>query len=220
MSEVFRKGGRELIDLLEYCVISVKTDPVFVFLAHEYRMHPTAVGVVALFDMFCAADAPARISSHDVLPRKDLRLQQAIAPYRQYLESQHAMMTELKADVPNQLVRPPAPANYLFDFVVQELTQGPNGALMKIGQQYDPTLSPHENLSGGTMSGKQRAFVEQVWQPRVRPQLVRAGFLAHCQCGLNVIRGGHEEKRLKSHGANARDGLIARKSCHKRDRRE
>jgi hypothetical protein len=33
-----------------------------------------------------------------------------------------------------------------------------------------------ENLPGGRLSAGQRAFVETVWRPRVRPQLVAAGF--------------------------------------------
>ena len=44
------------------------------------------------------------------------------------------------------------------------------------GHAFDPAQSPAANLPGGRMTAGQRAFVEGVWQPRVRPELVRAGF--------------------------------------------
>jgi len=66
---------------------------------------------------------------------------------------------------------------YLFDAVVNELTDtAAEETLAAILDHYDPDRSPHENLPGGRMSAGQRAFVEQVWEPRLRPYLVAAGF--------------------------------------------
>ena len=72
VGEVFARGGKGLIDLLEFCVISVRMDPVFVFLAGEFRARPTAQGAVALYELFCARDAPARLSALRALPPYDL----------------------------------------------------------------------------------------------------------------------------------------------------
>jgi hypothetical protein len=56
------------------------------------------------------------------------------------------------------------------------LETSPGGALRAVGELYDPSLTPHENLPGGRMTPGQKAFVERVWVPRVRPRLVAAGF--------------------------------------------
>ena len=195
VGEVFARGGKGLIDLLEFCVISVRMDPVFVFLAGEFRTHPTARGAVALYELFCTRDAPARVSALRALPPYDLRLPAAVRPLAESLERARAApeteafaRAETEGGVesgeeasggvapPEEL--PPAlfPAKYMFDEVVRQLEAGRRGQLREVGELYDPSLTPHENLPGRRMTPGQRAFVDRVWVPRVRPRLVAAGF--------------------------------------------
>ncbi len=179
VGEVFQRGGRELIDLLEYCVISVNTDALFLYLAREYQLQPTAAKAVALYDSFCAFDAAARISSEFALPPKDMRIALAIEPYRRNGPKQDRLPTKNGKEVDDndqEPTAPPMPPKYLFDFVIQELSSGLDSGSGQVWQAYDPGLSPHENLPNGQMNASQRAFVDNVWQPRVRPKLVHAGF--------------------------------------------
>ena len=191
VGEVFARGGKGLIDLLEFCVISVRMDPVFVFLAGEYRTHPTAPGAVALYEIFCARDAPARVSALRALPPYDLRLAAAVRPLAESLErtrdardAEAAVAEEAEGDgggpgvvAPTGESPPPLfPARYIFDEVVRQLESGRRGQLREVGELYDPTLTPYENLPGRRMTPGQQAFVDRVWVPRVRPRLVAAGF--------------------------------------------
>src|SRR5829696_3291893 len=75
LDHIFTHGGKALIDLLNYCVRSVQMDPVFAFLVEEYRLSPSQAKAVALYDMFAAPGAPARISAEDLLPPRELALQ-------------------------------------------------------------------------------------------------------------------------------------------------
>jgi len=194
VGEVFARGGKGLIDLLEFCVISVRMDPVFVFLVGEYRTHPTAPGAVALYELFCARDAPARVSALRALPPYDLRLSAAARPLAESLErtrdardaeAEAAAAEETGEDgggpgvvAPSGVLPPPPlfPARYIFDEVVRQLESGRRGQLREVGELYDPTLTPYENLPGRRMTPGQQAFVDRVWAPRVRPRLVAAGF--------------------------------------------
>ncbi|HEX7175302.1 MAG TPA: hypothetical protein VF240_08600 [Pyrinomonadaceae bacterium] len=189
--EVFARGGKGLIDLLEFCVISVRMDPVFVFLAGEFRTHPTARGAVALYELFCTRDAPARVSALRALPPYNLRLPAAVRPLAESLERMRAardaeavVLAETEeedggeaggVEPPGELPPPLFPARYIFDEVVRQLESG-RGQLREVGELYDPTLTPYENLPGRRMTPAQKAFVDRVWAPRVRPRLVAAGF--------------------------------------------
>src|SRR5690606_29967459 len=75
-------------------------------------------------------------------------------------------------------VRPPGilAASRQFDQLVARLSATPGSPLADAGRAYDPALSPAENLPGGRMSPAARAFVDNVWRPRVAPVLVHAGF--------------------------------------------
>jgi hypothetical protein len=175
VTTVFERGGRELLDFLEYCVLSVKKDVLFVYLVREYRQRPVASGALAIYDMFCAAAAPARISAAGMLPPKDMRLEQSVAPLRRGVfpqsDSAGSVVAEALEATPNLL-----PPRYLFDSLVQQLTASPDTVIATVQQTYDPSLTPHENLPGGQLTPGQRAFVEHVWSPIVRPHLVTAGF--------------------------------------------
>ena len=163
VQELLDRGGKSLIDLLEYCVFSMQFEVVFAFLAREYRNDPTLPGALALYDVFCKKDAPARLSLESLLPPRDLRLQSDLEPLRGLWE---------RAAAPPA----PRPAKHLFDFLVREAAQGPGDSLNSVARRYDPGTDPLSNLPGGTMTAGQRAFVENVWRPRVRPRLVAAGF--------------------------------------------
>jgi len=157
VNDVFRRGGKELIDLLSFCVFSVRFDALFAFLAGEFRALPTPEKGVALFDVFCAHAAPARISAAGVLPPIDSRLKHAVDPFRP------------------SVGRAPVP-RYLFDHVTDSLEQASPNWRAKLSEAYDPTVSPMENLPGGKMTQGQQAFVDNVWRPGLRPHLVAAGF--------------------------------------------
>jgi hypothetical protein len=171
IEEVYRRGGKALIDLLEYCVRSVQMDPLFVFLVWEYRNRPTTPGALALYDLFCAPQAPARISAREFLPPSNLKLHFTILPLRVNLaEVTAAGTTGLDPPPPLRL-----PAKYLFDAVAQSIERS-SASLKNIRSCYDPGRTPLENLPGGRMTPGQRRFVEKIWEPLVRPQLVSAGF--------------------------------------------
>jgi len=177
LQDVYRRGGRQLVDLLEYCVISLQMDPVFVFLVDEYRMQPTRERAMALYDMFCAPDAPAKVSMHEALPPRNLGLQQAVETIReQHRQLQSADSDDEADDETDRRSRFTVPMKNLFDAVVRQLETAPGNMLVTVGREYDPGLTPHQNLPGGRMTAGQRAFVEKIWEPVVRPQLVSAGF--------------------------------------------
>jgi len=165
LEKVFTSGGKELIDVLNYCVRSVQMDPVFAFLVEEYRLAPTAARAVALYDMFVAVEAPARIGAGDLLPPRDLSLE--------------PLMKKLRPVSPpggGPAMANVAPGKFIFDSLRKRIGTNRRGAMAKIRRRYNPRLGPNENLPGGKMTSGQKRFVEQVWQPRVRPVLVRAGF--------------------------------------------
>ncbi len=169
---ILRRGGRGQIDLLEFCVLSIDTDALFFYCVDEYRLRPQAAAAVTLHELFCAADAPARITAASALPPKDVRLERAVEAFRdppqrpnndEETESQQTMM-------------PPFPPKYLFDPVIEALTAAGGSPWQRLMASYDPEKSPHENLPGGKLTAPQRAFVDHTWTPIVRPKLVAAGF--------------------------------------------
>lgn len=174
IDSVFRRGGRELVDLLEYLVLSFQMDPVFLFLVGEYRFQPTAYRAVALYDVFCAPRAEARLSAVDSIPPRGIRLQQEIDSIRGARERNTEPRSEALAP---QLGPPMMAAKYLFDSVENELrTQTAVASMAAIAAGYDPELTAHQNLPSGRMTPGQRLFVERIWEPKLRPYLVAAGF--------------------------------------------
>lgn len=170
------RGGRELVDFLEYCVLCQKLDPMFAFLAGEYRLRPTALGAIALYDVFCAPGAQGRVSVTAFLPPRRLALKQHVEQHRAgLLAAEDAAAAPPPEGDDDSVPRPlPAPGNYLFDELVAEVKRGQQ--YREVSTSFDPTRTPRENLPGGTLSAGQRSFVEFVWQPGLRPYLVSAGF--------------------------------------------
>ena len=172
LSGLFARGGSELIAFLDYCVFSVQMTPVFAFLADDFANIPTAARALALYDAFCAAGAPARLKSHAVLTPRDLRLDQPMRDLRRlWLASRQPRATKDDPVVPA-----PLPPRFLFQFILDHLNDDLESDLHVAVRSFDPSLSPAANLPGGRMSEGQRAFVDGVWRPRVRPALLGAGF--------------------------------------------
>ncbi len=187
INQVFLRGGKQLVELLEFSVISLQPDPLFAFLVGEYQLRPTAEGAVALYDVFCAPDTPARISPADVLPPRNLRIQQDIEPLRIHLlqherarsamqgrqeteESQQDQLATEDMEIPSISM----PGKYIFDTILVRVWQGQ--PLRNLAHRYDPGLSPQENLPDGRMTASQKHFVDKIWEPQLRPYLASAGF--------------------------------------------
>ena len=189
VEEEFRRGGRTLLDFLTFCVMSIRMEPVFAFLAAEYRQNPTREKALALFDCFCAPDAPARLRHPaELLPPRNVRFASDVEVFRAPISSSqlagatHQTHAEppvpvdpaLASPLPRHLALPPP--RYLFDFLTDAFARLDPNPVDSPGADFDPTLSPVENLPGGRMTAGQRAFVDRIWQPRVRLELVRVGF--------------------------------------------
>jgi hypothetical protein len=161
-------GGAQRIALLRFCVASVTMEPVFLFLACEFRVRPTRAGAFALFDVFCAEGAPGRLSAYELLPPRELVLGATITRLQTQVDA-----TQLAAD---EEVVLGTPARDLFDALVRGVHRDTHGRLSHVAATFDPRLTAHENLPGGRMNAGQRHFVEKIWVPVVRPRLVAGGF--------------------------------------------
>jgi hypothetical protein len=172
IAEILTRGGAPRIALLRYCVMAVTMEPVFVFLTQEYRLRPTHAAALALYDVFCAPDAPARIKARAALPPRNLALVAAIRGIRQqwdYLQGAGPLREDAGVSITT-------PYRNLFDPIARSVQSDAEGAFARLELSFDPELSPQENLPGGRMNAGQRHFVEKLWQPLVRPRLVAAGF--------------------------------------------
>lgn len=185
----FARGGKELVGLLEYCVMAVAIEPLFAFLIREYRLRPSAQSALVLFDMFCGASAPARLPLWQALPPRVLGLQHAVEAIRAAVQQRDTWQAE-QQPVTTGAVGPagastslgedemppvvPIPGKFLFDRLDHEVWACPR--MHELRDSYNPELTPAENLPGGQMNASQRAFVDQRWLPVIRPRLVMAGF--------------------------------------------
>jgi hypothetical protein len=172
VTDILVKGGEQRVALLRYCVMSMTVEPLFVFLTQQYRLRPTHIAALALYDVFCALDAPARVRASGALPPKNLTLQATAYSIRQQWDQLQS------PEQPDQrsTVSITTPYRNLFDPVVASVRDDPQGYFAQLGTRYDPRLAPHENLPSGRMTAAQRHFVENVWRRAARPRLVAAGF--------------------------------------------
>jgi hypothetical protein len=170
IEDLLVRGGAGRIALLRYCVMSIRMEAVFIFLAQEYRYRPSHAGALALFDLFCGEHAPARLKAYELLPPRQLGLSAAVTRVR---EQWHQMQSPPPQDE-NDLIAVMTPARDLFDTIVRGLRG--DVRFTALGASYDPQLTPQENLPGGKMTAGQRQFVEGVWNPVVKPRLTAAGF--------------------------------------------
>jgi len=172
LSGILIKGGEQRVALLRYCVMSVTMEPVFLFLTQEYRLRPTHAAALALYDVFCARDALARIGVVEGLPPRNLQLQAAVESIReQWTQLQSPAQPDERSGVAIT-----APHRNLFDPVADAVWNDSAGRLAELARQYDPSLAPQQNLPGGKMGAVQRHFVEHIWRPVARPRLLAAGF--------------------------------------------
>jgi hypothetical protein len=172
LADILMKGGEQRVALLRYCVMSVTMEPVFVFLAQEYRLRPTHAAALALYDVFCARNAAARITVWEALPPRNLQLQAAVDSIReQWAQLQLASQPDEHSRLAITL-----PHRNLFDRIADAARSDPTSGFARICSRYDPRLAPEQSLSGGRMSAVQRHFVENIWRPVARPRLVAAGF--------------------------------------------
>jgi hypothetical protein len=173
----FARGGRTLLDFLTYCVMARRLEPVFAYLVRDYRTRPTPAGALALFDSFLAPQAPARltrVASH--LPPRNIRFQMEVERFRPVSGPTGSPAPTAGADRGGAPPPSSTPVpRYLFDVLVERMREDQDPVLLP-GKAFDPALTPAANLPGGRMTEGQRAFVERIWQPDVRPRLVAAGF--------------------------------------------
>ena len=152
--------------------MSVTLEPVFVFLVSEYRLRPSQASAIALNDAFCAPGALARIAAPGVLPTQHIHLSATINTVRrQWAQMQSA---EPPAEGHSILITPSP--RYLFDDIAKACRDVATSGYARIAANYNPELTPAQNLPGGKMTDGQRQFVEYVWKPKVRPGLIAAGF--------------------------------------------
>jgi hypothetical protein len=172
-SEVLDLGGKGLIDLLQFALVSARPELVFAFLVREYRTRPTAAGAVALYDQFCAPHAPARVRADDALPPRDPALPAALAPVRAAVERAAAFRPTADVADPPPV---PIPPKYLFDRAAALVLADPDGPAAACGREFDPDLGPLGSLPGGRRTPGQRVWSETNWCKLARPALVAAGF--------------------------------------------
>lgn len=170
LDETISAGGKPLIDLLDYSVRAVQPDVFFVFLVQEYRQFPTTPKAVALYEIFCAPSAPARLSCTEMLPPVHLQIEAAVRPLQ--LNLAQVAAAQAAGNVAPPLILPP---RYVFDAIVLHLREK-SPSLQAVERDCQPHRTPVENLPEGRMSAGQRHFVEKVWEPKLRPWLVASGF--------------------------------------------
>ncbi len=167
--DILVHGGKACVEFLQFSLFSARPDGVFVFLTHEFAVRPTARGAVALYDLFLAPGAPARVSAEAALPPRNLALPAAVAPLRATFDRLATFTPTEESPAPPPV---PIPPRHLFDAVVDALHE----SVVAVVAEFDPDKGPVGSLPNGRLTAPQRAWVETVWCKRVRPQLVAAGF--------------------------------------------
>ena len=170
--EILSRGGEGRIALLRYAVMSITPEPLFLFLAQEYRLRPTHLSALALYDVFCAPGAAARVRSQVALPPRDLHLSAAI----DLIRKQRSALQSPEQQEDGVRIWTTVPHRNLFDHLAAELQQDPDGSLARVAREYDPGRTPHQNLPDGKMNAAQKHFVDKVCRPVAKPMLVAAGF--------------------------------------------
>src|SRR5262249_22017522 len=132
ITEILVRGGAPRIALLRYCVMSVTMEPVFVFLTQEYRLRATHVAALALYDIFCAPDAPARVKAGNVLPPRNLALLAAIRAIRQQWDHLQGA-TEGREEATVSIT---TPYRNLFDLIARSVQNDSEGGFTRIERQY------------------------------------------------------------------------------------
>ena len=184
VEDLLSQGGSETIAFLQFALCSARPEPIFVYLARDYRFKPTLAGARALFELFCDTNAPARLDIESALPPRDLSLSSSINQIRRAHEATQLPPPVDAEGKPLRRPGPPAIPNYLFRTLEDRLLTDPEGAIARLAAIYDPQRGVYENLPGGKINPGQRHFVENIWVKRVRPALTTAGFWRVANLGL------------------------------------
>lgn len=159
--ETLDRRSKGTLDFLDYCVRVMQLDPLFLFLAQEYRINPTIPKAVALFHTFCAPGAPAKVS---IEPDQD-RMQHVMRPIT-------VSWTRMQAALvfgPGNAAPPMPPPSTLFDSIVDKIMRA--GVIGKLKRAYQARYEPPDDTNR-----VHEHFVEKIWRPIIRPHLVAAGF--------------------------------------------
>lgn len=167
LGDILTRGGEPRVSLLRHCVMSVTLEPVFVFLVREYSLRPTHQSALALYDIFCAPGAPARLNAPEVLPPRDLQIRATVDTIR--TQARH-----LASPASDDSIAITIPPRHLFARVADAVENGDRFAAL--ARRYDPDLTPQQNLPDGRMNKVQRHFMDRLWRPSLRPRLAAAGF--------------------------------------------
>ncbi|HKE96964.1 MAG TPA: hypothetical protein VKB34_21835 [Povalibacter sp.] len=158
-------GGPQRISFLNKCIMEGTTDYVFEFLVSEYRNSPTKKKAIALYDLFCAANAPYRLNCDELLPPKNPQLTGLIDWYReQRAAAQQMNFIKRIATSGNR-----TPLREQFDFLLPAIFRQEDNAAMNVAVQ--------QVASGAVKrptSGAQKSFVAS-WA-NARRVLIDAGF--------------------------------------------
>jgi hypothetical protein len=166
-------GGKLTIDFLQYCILTQRTDAIFVYLAREYRFRPTIDGAFALFEAFCAEKAIAKLPLPDMLPPKSPHLLWEVQKIRQSIEDYKKFVPTEKVPDPPRVVHPTI---IMFEPYVAALRALPDAGMHLAAQEFDPELAPIEHLANGEMNFDQILFIQNIWVDKLRPTLIAGGF--------------------------------------------
>jgi len=159
--ETLDRRSKGTLDFLDYCVRAMQLDPLFLFLAQEYRINPTIPKAVALFHTFCAPVAPAKVS---IEPDHD-RMQHLMRPITVTWTRMQAALVFGPGNAAPAMPPPPS----LFDAIVEKIMRAGVIGKLKGAYQARHDVSEENNRV-------QQHFVEKIWRPIIRPHLVAAGF--------------------------------------------
>jgi len=144
-------------------------EPLFIRLVEEYRCAPTVCKAVALYDIFCAPCAPAKVNANPCLPPLDARIQKAMRPIK-------LTWTRLQAAFvfgPSSHVSSKAPPRSLFDSIAAYVV---NSDTLRILRRRYEACATREETPASPLNGLQEHFLERVWIPIISPHLLAAGF--------------------------------------------
>lgn len=162
------QGGEGSVALLQFCLRSGQLEPLFLALVKEYQQRPNHLAALTLYDLFCAPNAPARLSVAHALPPQDLKL----AGMMPLLRAQWTQMQSREPVDEEKRLYIAQPQRTLFDSVLAALP----AAFVPVAAQFDPGKRVNDSLPGGRLSAGQRNWINQVWLKQVRPKLTAAGF--------------------------------------------
>jgi hypothetical protein len=175
MKGILQRGGAPCIDFLDFCLKCAKLEALFVYLVElEYKIKPTKTRALALYDVFCAPNAPLRVNCDQFLPPIDTTLSTAIQAVRAEQQQASQMSKIMRKLTANTRV----PPFLIFDRVVEAVfgNHGNENCITDICRSYDPGNSVSENLKKGRIGDSSITFAGAAWVGMPRNTLLAAGF--------------------------------------------